>query len=62
MECEFNAMLSAYDEELWERTSFLSSVDEINRINDSNRWSGASINAKVNVGELPLEPRSLPST
>jgi len=62
MDSEVSVMLSADDEEHWERSGFLTSIDEISRINDTIRWSGASINEKFNVDKLPLEPRSLHSS
>jgi hypothetical protein len=51
MESEFNTMMSVDDEEHGERSGFLASVDEINRLNDTIRRSGANINARVNDGE-----------
>jgi hypothetical protein len=61
MEGEVNTMLSADDEELWERPGFLASIDELSRLNAHNNWSGVSINVKVNAGDLPLEQRPLAS-
>ena len=62
MESEFNTMMSVDDEEHGERSGLLASVDEINRLNDTIRRSGANINARVNDGELPLEFFSLHSS